>query len=311
MSDSMKHVSQENLGGPEVLQITATNRPEPGVGEILIRVRAAGINPVDTMIREAGLFAGQPPFTLGYDVSGTVEVAGPGVTIYQPGNDVFGMLPFPNGLGAYAEYVVGPARAFVPKPSSLDHISAAALPLAGLTAWQAMVETAEVKEGDRVLINGATGGVGHLAVQIVKNRGAHVIAMASTDNVEFAHSLGADEIIDYTRTDFTEEVDDLDVMLEVIGDDYPSRALEVLKPGGILVSTLPHTVFEITESAKQRQVRVAGLFVEADRVGMSALAEMVNAGELTPTIAGTFPLEQVREAASAKPGPGKVVLTIS
>lgn len=311
MSDSMKHIVQQELGGPEVLQVATTERPVPGVGEVLIRVRAAGINPVDAMNREHGFITGQPPFTLGYDVSGTVEALGPGVTIYEPGDEIFGMLPFPKGFGAYAEYVVGPARAFVPKPSSLDHISAAALPLAGLTAWQSIVETADVKQDSRVLINGATGGVGHLAVQIAKSRGAYVIAMVSTDNVEFARSLGTDQVIDYTRSDFTEEVDDLDIVLEVIGDDYPNRALGLINPGGILVSTLPHTVLQISEEAEARNVRVAGLFVEADRVGMNALSELSTSGELTPTIAATFPLEQVREAASARPGPGKVVLTVS
>jgi NADPH:quinone reductase-like Zn-dependent oxidoreductase len=331
MPDQMKAISQDELGGPEVLELVTLPTPEPGVGEILVRVHAASVNPVDVMNRESGLFIGQPPFVLGWDVSGTVEAVGLSVTLYAPGDEVFGMLPFPQGHGAYAEYAVGPTRVFVRKPDRLDHVQAAAIPMVGLTAWQSLVDTAGVGEGSRVLINGAAGGIGHLGVQIAKARGAHVTALASCANLDFVRSLGADEVIDYNSTDFTDVVHDQDVVLDVVGGDYPARALDVLKPGGILVSTQPPSVGPVAEAAAERGIRVAGVIVEADEVGMSALADLAATGKLAPTIAATFPLEEAAAASamadlaatdntfpleeggaaeSGNHGPGKVVLTM-
>ena len=310
MTETMRAISQDELGGPEVLKRVALPIPKPGMGEILVRVHAASVNPVDAMNRESGIFVGKPPFVLGWDVSGMVEAIGPGVTVHRPGDEVFGMLPFPHGHGAYAEYAAGPARAFVPKPERLDHVRAAAMPLSGLTAWQTLVETAQVGQGSRVLINGAAGGVGHLAVQIAKARGAYVIALASASNIEFVRSLGADEVIDYAASDFTQTVHDVDAVLEVIGGDYPAKALKVLKPGGILVSTLPPTLEPARKDAVESGIRLAGVFVEVDRVGMTALADLAAADKLTPTIAATFPLDEAAAAHSTKIGPGKTVLTM-
>ena len=310
MNDTMQAISQDELGGPEVLKSITVEVPKPGIGEILIHVHAASVNPADIMNRQAGVFSGRPPFILGWDVSGTVEATGPGVTIHQPGDEVFGMLPFPHGHGAYAQYAVGPARAFVPKPDRLDHIQAAAIPLAGLTAWQALVDTARIGEGTRVLINGASGGVGHFAVQIAKDRGAHVIGVASTAHIDFVRTLGADEVIDHTTTDFHQAVDNLDVVLELIGGDSPAKALDVLKPGGILVSTLPPTLAPIGQGARKRGIRLAGLFVEADRLSLTALADLAAIEGLVPTVAATFPLDQAGIAQSTKSGPGKTVLTL-
>lgn len=331
MNGTMKAASQDELGGPEILKLVTLPTPEPGVSEILIRVHAASVNPIDGANRQTGALIGQPPFVLGWDISGTVEAVGLGVTLYKPGDEVFGMLPFPQGHGAYAEYAVGPTRVFVPKPDCLDHVQAAAIPMVGLTAWQALVDTAGVAEGSRVLINGAAGGIGHLAVQIAKARGAHVTALASTADLDFVRSLGADEAIDYNSTDFTEVVRDQDVVLDVVGGDYPARALDVLKPGGILVSTQPPSVQPVADAAAERGIRLAGIIVEADEVGMSALAELAANGQLVPTIAATFPLEDAGAASamgdlaatdntfpleeggaaeSGKHGPGKVVLTM-
>jgi NADPH:quinone reductase-like Zn-dependent oxidoreductase len=331
MNGTMKAVSQDELGGPEVLKLVTLPTPEPGISEILIRVHAAGVNPIDGAQRQTGAFVGEPPFVLGWDISGTVEAVGPGVTLYKPGDAVFGMLPFPQGHGAYAEYAVGPTRVFVPKPERLDHIRAAAVPMVGLTAWQALVDTAGVGEGSRVLITGASGGIGHLAVQIAKARGANVTALASTANLDFLRSLGADAVIDYKTTDFTESARDQDAVLDVVGGDYPAKALEVIKPGGILVSTQPPSIAAIAEAAAERGIRVAGVIVEADEVGMSALADLAATGRLDPAIAATFPLEEASAAsamadiaatgelfpleqggaaASGEHGPGKVVLTM-
>lgn len=306
----MHSISQSELGGPEVLELVDLPTPEPGIGEILIRVHAASINPVDRMARQSRLFVDAVPFVLGWDVSGTVDAVGPGVTLRAPGDEVFGMLPFPSGHGAHAEYVVAPTRAFVLKPDSLDHVQAAAIPLAGLTAWQALVDTAGIGAGSRVLINGAAGGVGHLAVQIAKARGAHVIALASAVNTDLVRSLGADEVFDYAATDFRQTTGDLDTVLDVVGGDYPAQFLEVLRPGGVLVSTLPGSLAPLEEDAAARNIRLAALFVEADQLGMCALADLAAAGKLTPTIAATFPLAQAGAAHGDGHGPGKVVLTI-
>jgi NADPH:quinone reductase-like Zn-dependent oxidoreductase len=308
---TMRAISQDEHGGPEVLKTVTTPRPTPGLGQILIRVHATSVNPVDVMNRTAGVFVGKPPTVLGYDVSGTVEAVGPGVTVHRAGDEVFGMLPFPHGHGSYAEYVVAPARPFVRKPERLDHVQAAALPMAGLTAWQALVETAGIGEGSRVLINGAAGGVGHLAIQIAKARGAYVIAVAAGSNAGFVRGLGADEVIDYTTTGITEATGDLDAALETIGGDYPAQAVQALKPGGILVSTLPPSLAPAVPAAVERGVRLAGLFVEADRLGMNELAALVSDGRLTPVVDATFPLEEAAKAHATKPGTGKNVLVVS
>ena len=331
MNGTMRAVRQDELGGPEVLKVVTVPTPEPGISQILVRVHAAGVNPIDGANRQTGALIGQPPFVLGWDVSGTVEAAGPGVTLYKPGDAVFGMLPFPQSHGAYAEYAVGPTRAFVPKPDGLDHVQAAAIPMVGLTAWQALVDTARVGEGTRVLINAAAGGIGHLAVQIAKARGARVTALASAANLDFVRSLGADDAIDYKGTDFAKAVRDQDVVLDIVGGDYPTRALDVLKPGGILVSTQPPSLAPVADAAAKRGIRLAGVIVEADEVGMSALADLAADGRLVPTIAATFPLEEAVAASamtdvaatggafpleeggateSGKHGPGKVVLTM-
>jgi NADPH:quinone reductase-like Zn-dependent oxidoreductase len=331
MNGTMKAVSQDELGGPEVLKLVTVPTPEPGVSEILIRVHAASVNPIDGANRQTGGLVGEPPFVLGWDISGTVEAVGLGVTLYESGDEVFGMLPFPQGHGAYAEYAVGPTRAFVRKPDRLNHVQAAAVPMVGLTAWQALVDTAGIGDGSRVLVNGAAGGIGHLAVQIAKARGAYVTALASAANLDFVRSLGADEAIDYNGTDFTDVVRDQDAVLDVVGGDYTAKALDVLKTGGILVSTQPPSLAAVAEAAAERGIRVAGVIVEADEVGMSALADLAATGQLVPTIAATFPLEEARAASaladlaatgqrfpleeggaaqSGKHGPGKVVLTM-
>lgn len=304
----MRAVVQTELGGPEVLHLATVDRPVPSIGQVLIEVHAAGVNPADQMNRQQGTFARGSSFTLGWDVSGVVAQVGPGVTLFQPGDEVFGLLPFPHGAGAYAEYVLAPARALVRKPEQIDHISAAALPLAALTAWQALVETAGVHEGSRVLITGAAGGVGHLAVQIAKARGAHVIALASADSAEALVALGADEVVDYRSADFTEVVSDVDVVLEVLGGDYPQRAVSVLREGGTLVSTLPQSLPPAIEAATAKGVRLAGLFVESDRLGLGEIAALASDGRLTPTIAATYPLAEAAQAHATKHGSGKVVL---
>jgi NADPH:quinone reductase-like Zn-dependent oxidoreductase len=313
---TMRAIRQEIHGAPEVLQEVEVPRPTPGLSQILIAVRAAGLNPTDWWNRAVPMSAGPLPFVLGWDVSGVVETVGPGVTIFKPGVEVFGMLPYPHGAGSHAEYVVAPARAFVRKPAGIDHVQAGALPLAALTAYQALVETADVQPGQRVLIHAAAGGVGHLAVQIAKARGAYVIGTASAAKHEFLFSLGADEPIDYQEVDLGDVVKDVDVVLDSISRDTAGRArsLDVIRPGGTLVSILPVPIApeELADIA-ERGIRFEALLVEDDRAGMQAIADLAEAGALRAHIAATFPLAEAAKAhALGETGrtAGKIVLTV-
>ncbi|KMS77229.1 NADPH:quinone reductase [Streptomyces viridochromogenes] len=294
--NTMRAISQDVLGGPEVLKEVELERPTPRPNEVLVRVRAAGVNPTDWKHRATGGFLGEPPFVLGWDVSGVVEAVGVGVARFQPGDEVFGMLSYPFGHGSHAEYVTAPARAFAHKPASIDHTQAGALPLVSLTAWQALVEYADVRPGQRVLIHAAAGGVGHVAVQIAKARGAHVIGTASAGKHEFLRSLGADEVVDYRETDFAEAVKDVDVVLDTLGGDTSTRSLRVLRPGGLVVSILPGGSDDLYQEAGRLGVRALRMLVDASHSGLTAIAELVEAGKLSPAIAGAFPLADAAEA---------------
>ncbi|PJN22607.1 NADP-dependent oxidoreductase [Kitasatospora sp. CB02891] len=295
-TNTMRAISQDVLGGPEVLQLVELPRPVPGTSEILVKVRAAGLNPTDWKHRASGLFLGEPPFVLGWDVAGTVEAVGFGVTLFEPGDEVFGMLPYPHGVGSHADYVTGPARAFVRRPAGVDVVQAGALPLAALTAWQALVDTAQVKAGDRVLVHAAAGGVGHLAVQIAKARGAYVIGTAGAGKHDFLRGIGVDEPVDYRSRDFAEAVRDVDVVLDTVGGEYQLRSLRTLRPGGLLVSILPVPFEGLAEEADRLGVRTAMMLVEADHAGMAAVADLAERGLLRAEIAGTFPLEHAAKA---------------
>ncbi|MFC9842415.1 NADP-dependent oxidoreductase [Streptomyces sp. NPDC060223] len=294
--NTMRVITQHVLGGPEVLEVVEVERPAPRPNEILVRVRAAGVNPTDWKHRATGGFLGEPPFVLGWDVSGVVEAVGVGVARFKAGDEVFGMLSYPFGHGSHAEYVAAPARAFTPKPAGIDHVQAGALPLVSLTAWQSLVETADVRPGQRVLIHAAAGGVGHVAVQIAKARGAYVIGTASAGKHDFLREIGVDEAIDYHETDFAEAVKDVDVVLDTLGGDNAVRSLRVLRPGGIVVSILPIGTDDFYEEAERLGVRAVRLLVDADRAGMEAIAELVETGNLRAAIAGTFPLAEAAEA---------------
>jgi NADPH:quinone reductase-like Zn-dependent oxidoreductase len=308
MTTTMFAMTQDTLGGPEVLHGAEVPRPTPGVGEVLVQVRAAGINPADHMYRQTGAFGARPPFTLGWDVSGVVSAVGPGVTVLDPGDEVFGLLPFPTGAGAYAEYVVAPTRALVRKPETLSHTEAGALPLAGLTAWQSLVETAHVGEGTRVLVTGATGGVGHLAIQIAAARGADVAALASTANVDAAKGYGASRVVDYRTTDVSTALSDLDVVIDVLGGDFTRTAVDLVRPGGTVVTMIPQIAPATTGAAAERGVRLRGLLVEADRLGLGELVRLVEAGRLRPTVSHAYPLADAATAHREAGSFGKSVL---
>ncbi|WKV71736.1 NADP-dependent oxidoreductase [Streptomyces sp. PCS3-D2] len=306
----MRAIVVDKWGGPENLVEREIERPEPGLGEVLVRVHAAGVNPVDWKTRASGALItwGETP-VVGWDVSGTVEAVGPGVTLYAPGDEVYGMPHFPRQAGGYAQYVAAPARHFARKPGSLDHVQAAALPLAALTAWQALVDTAGVTAGQRVLVHAAAGGVGHLAVQIAKARGAYVIGTASAAKHEVLRGLGADELIDYRSVDFAGAVSDVDVVLDALGGDTAERSLKVLKAGGHLISLPgPDSV-----PAGADGVNAAWVLVDPDLKGLEAIADLADRGLLKPLIETVLPLEQAAKAHEiGEQGrtTGKIVLTV-
>ncbi|MFH8367740.1 NADP-dependent oxidoreductase [Streptomyces sp. NPDC018031] len=307
----MRAVTQKSFGGPEVLEVVETDRPAPLGGEVLVRVHAAGVNPVDVAVRSGAYpLLGEPPFGVGWDISGVVEEAGPGAR-FKPGDEVFGMPFFPRAATGYAEYVAVPSRQVARKPAALDHVQAAAIPLAALTAWQGLVDAARVGEGQRVLIHRAAGGVGHFAVQIAKARGAHVIGLASAAKHDFVRSLGADEVIDYRTTDYTETVRDVDIVLDSNSDG--TRALSVLRPGGTLISIMEHWNQELAAEVEAAGRHFAGISVEPDYASLEAIAALVDAGRFRPHVAETFPLAEAgkaHELVGSGKVQGKVVLTV-
>ncbi|GAA1889257.1 NADP-dependent oxidoreductase [Streptomyces durmitorensis] len=307
----MRAVIQKSFGGPEVLEVVETERPKPLVGEVLVKVRASAVNPADVAVRSGAFpLLGEPPFGVGWDISGVVEEAGLGAT-FAVGDEVYGMPLFPRAATGYAEYVIAPSRQLARKPASLDHVHAAAVPLAALTAWQALVRAADIKEGDRVLIQRAAGGVGHFAVQIAKARGAHVIAIAGAARHDFVRGLGADEVIDYRTTDFTEAVKDVDVFLDSTAQG--DLSLGVVRPGGVLISILEHGDRELAERVEAAGRRFAGVLVEPDSEGLRALAELIDAGRIRPYVEETFPLAEAgkaHELVGTGHVQGKIVLTV-
>jgi NADPH:quinone reductase-like Zn-dependent oxidoreductase len=310
----MLTISQTSFGGPEVLRVTRSQRPAPLPTEVLVRVRAVGVNPVEGMIRDGRFpLLGQPPFVLGWDVSGVVERVGPGTARFRPGDEVYGMPLFPRPASAYAEYVAAPSRQLARKPAGLDHVHAAALPLAGLTAWQGLVDVARIEPGQRVLIHGAGGGVGHVAVQIARARGARVVATASAAKAAFVGSLGAEEVIDYRAADFADVVRDVDVVFDVVGGGYGDRSLRTLRPGGLLVTAVDHGDRELAERALAAGRRFEGLAVEPDHVGLEELAKLVESGQLVAHVTRTFRLDEAaaaHELVATGSVQGKVVMTV-
>ncbi|MFE4633302.1 NADP-dependent oxidoreductase [Streptomyces sp. NPDC056773] len=307
----MRAVVVSQWGGPEVLTETELDRPEPAMGEVLVRVHAAGVNPVDWKTRASGaLIPWGPVPAVGWDVSGTVEAVGLGVTLFQPGDEVFGMPRFPHQAGAYAEYVTAPARHFSRKPASIDHVQAAALPLAALTAWQALTDTAGLRPGQRVLVHAAAGGVGHFAVQIAKALGAYVIGTASAPKHELVRSLGADEVIDYRTTAFEDAVAEVDVVIDAIGGDYGTRSLKVLRPGGHLITLNgPDQV-----PAEAEAFHTGWTLVEPDYAGLRAVAALVEEGKLRPVVDTVLPLAEAAKAheiGELGRTTGKIVLTVA
>jgi len=309
----MRVITQHTLGGPEVLTVEDAPEPRPLPTEVLVRVRAIGLNPLEARLR-AGEFPmlGRPPFVLGWDLSGVVEDS-PQTWRFRPGDEVFGMPLFPRAARAYAELVAAPALHLVRKPASLSHVEASALPVVGLTAWQGLVDLGGVGEGDRVLVHGGGGGVGHVAIQIAKALGAHVVTTASGSKRKFVEDLGADEVIDYTAVDFAEAVRDIDVVLDTLGGDTAGRSLAVLRPGGHLVTAVAEEDAALIAAYEAAGMRFSGVAVDPDPVALRGLVDLVEQGRLRVHVQRTFPFEQVADAHRLLDGghlQGKLVLTL-
>src|SRR6266576_2780444 len=308
----MKAIRIHQYGGPEVLAQVEMQRPAPGANEVLIKVHAASVNPVDWKMRAGYMKDFLPlslPATLGSDVSGTVEGVGPGAARFKRGDEVYASLGLEGG--GYAEYAVAKETIFAGKPSTSDHVHAAAVPVAGLTAWQALFEVAQLRAGQKVLIHGAAGGVGNFAVQLAKAKGAYVIGMASSRNQAFLVELGVDKAVDYQKTRFEDAVRDVDVVLDTVGGETQERSFKALKKGGILVSLVQSTS---QESATKYGVRALFYGGHASSSDLAEIAKLIDDGKVKPVVETVLPLAEARRAhelSETGHGRGKIVLKVA
>ena len=289
-----KVIRFEQFGGPEVLHGITVPLPVPGPGEVLVKVAAAGVNPVDAKIRSGKYPAVQQdklPYIPGRDVSGVVVQCGPSTSPLKDGTKVFAMPGIERG--GYAEYVIVKESEMATKPGSLDFIDAAAVPLAALTAWQGLFKYADLKEGQRVLIHGGSGGVGHFAIQFAKAKGAHVTTTVSGQHVEFVRGLGADVIIDHEKQRFEDEIDEVDVVFDLVDGETQERSWQVLKRGGMLVSTLKEPSHE---KAEQRGARGCRYTTQESGADLGQIGRLIDTGKIKVVVAKTFPLEDAAAA---------------
>lgn len=292
---TMNAIYIHGYGRTEVVVEENAPRPKPNLDEVLLGVHAAGVNPVDWKVRDGYLKErrrSQLPVIRGWDVSGVVEAVGARVTDFKPGDTVFGMLDIMRN-GAYAEYTLASALTIVNKPKALDHVHAAAVPIAALTAWQALFEVANLRPGQKVLIHAAAGGVGHFAVQLAKWKGAQVIGTTSANNLKFVRDLGADETIDYHARSFDKAVRGVDVVLDLIGGEVQQRSWSVIKKGGILVTALG---VPSPEPAQKYDVRGEAVRVRADATQLAQLAKLIDGGNLKPVVDIVLPLADAAKA---------------
>lgn len=304
----MKTALIREYGSNDVVEIVDVLRPEPGAGEVLVKVHAAGVNPIDWKIRGgAGERMGMTlPIRLGSEVVGTIETCGAGVSQFQKGDAVFGMVP----SGAFSQYAVINADHLVLKPKNLSVVEAAAIPLAGTTAWQALFDEAKLLAGQRLLITNSSGGVGSLAIQFAKARGAQVTAVASGRNEKFVRDLGADHFIDYTRQAFEDVATDMDVVLDTMGGDVYHRALRTLKKGGKMITVVAFP----QDEAERYGVSAKRSFTVPNAESLSEITRLVEAGKVTPHVDRVLAFADARDAlaiSEAGRTRGKIVLTVT
>jgi NADPH:quinone reductase-like Zn-dependent oxidoreductase len=308
----MKAVMINEYGDNDVVNYADAQRPEPQGDGILIKVRAAGVNPADWKIRNGGgeRFGLKLPLILGGEIAGVIEEIGDAVKNFKLGDAVYGMTISGGFSGGYAEYAIAKPDGIALKPESLSFVEAAAIPVAALTAWQSIFDLANLRSGQRILIAGASGAVGCLAVQLAKNKGAYVIGTASGRNEEFVKSLGADEFIDYTKQDFSEWVKDVDVVFDTVGGDTFERAFQTLKKGGFLVTAV---AFPDEEKAQELGIKTARVFCKPNAEQLAEITDLVEKGKLKPRVSTVLPLAEVKQAlelSQSGRASGKILLQI-
>lgn len=305
----MKAARVHRYGPPDVIELEDIDVPVPDAGEVLVRVSAAGVGPWDALIRSGKSVLPQPlPLTLGSDLAGTVVAVGEGVDEPSVGDSVYGCTN-PRFIGAYAEYAVGSARMLAKKPAHLDAVASAGLPVIAVTAWQ-MLELAQVSDGQTVLVHGGAGSVGSFAVQLALFHGAQVIATCHTADVDYVRELGAHDVIDADRTDFTERVRDVDAVLDTVGGTLQARSFAVLKRGGFLISSVSKPD---TRVAERSGVHSNFMLVDVNRVYLKRIAELIDDGSVKVSVGTVLPLTRAREAHEMLDGirahgRGKIVL---
>jgi NADPH:quinone reductase-like Zn-dependent oxidoreductase len=290
----MKAVTISKYGDQSVLNYTDIERPKPKPDEILVHNFAAAVNPVDWKIRDGlgEMFGLHLPIVLGCEIAGTIEELGSDVLDFHSGDPVYGYVSLDRN-GGYAEYTIAKPDEIAPKPESLDFDNAAAVPVGALTSWQAIFDTAQLQNGQRILITGASGGVGSMAVQLAKAKGAFVIATASGKNEEFVRSLGADEFVDYTREKFEERAHEVDVVYDTVGGDTLERSFKTIRRGGCLVTTVMPPSHE---KAENYGVRASMIGVEPSGRELREINRLIAAGKIKTHVATVLPLAEVRKA---------------
>ncbi len=307
-SKTMQAARAHDYGGPEQIKFEQAERPEPGKGQVLVHVKAAGVNPADWKYLGGAFKQYMPlqfPWIPGIEAAGTIEAVGQDVSNVNVGQDVYG--PFNS---SYAEYLVISASNVYPKPTTLSFEQAATVPVGALTAWQAVVEEAEVKPGQRVLVHGGAGGVGLYAVQLAKWKGAHVIATASGANEGFVRSLGANEFIDYQKTKFEDVVKDVDAVIDTVGGELIERSLPVIKSGGIFVTVAGRVD---AEAGDARNVRATSSR-RADTDKLNEISKLLESKQVKPEVGQVFPLSQAGQALALSQtghGRGRIILKTS
>lgn len=312
----MKAMRIHAFDGPEGLQLDELDTPAPGPGEVLVHTRAAGINPIDWKTCAGGGASGfidALPFCPGWECSGTVAALGEGVETLRIGDEVMGFIRFPHPAGCYADTIIAPAEQLCLRPAALDPVSAAGLGLAGLTAWQALFEVGHLKTGQSVLVLAAAGGVGHLAVQLAKWKGAYVIGTASSGNKGFLQSLGCDDTIDYTRQQVETLIHDADLIIDCVGGQTAIQALDCLNPHGQMITLPSVTAAEVMAAGAARDLKVSSMRARPDAAQLHELAMLASSGKVMLSIADTFALEEAAKAHHLSAHGhirGKLVLTV-
>jgi NADPH:quinone reductase-like Zn-dependent oxidoreductase len=308
----MKAVRVHRFGPPEVISLDDLPKPEPGRGEVVVRVKAAGIGPWDALIRSGKSVLPHPlPLILGSDLSGEVDSVGAGVNELQVGDEVFGVTN-ERFTGAYTEYAVAKAAMLAPKPKRLNHTHAASVPVVAMTAWQMVFDLAQLSSGQAVLVHGGAGNVGGYAVQLAKRAGAMVIATASVENDSYVRRLGADGVIDYRARRFEERVKGIDAVLDTVGGETLDRSYGVLKRGGIIVSS---AVQPSRETAEQHGVRAVFFLVQVTTERLKTIGEMIDGGTLQSEVGEVLWLDEARKGHEMLEGAphrrGKIVIKVA